>query len=445
MKLELHNILKLEQANLEFGGLTVLIGENDSGKSTVGKILFALLKAANTALHVDRLSTAEAIESDHLNIIRLFLGTPYFQTLMSTKQNEGINLLEHNPPIDFFINEILSYARKAHFSSRKISILLGALEQIRERIKEANDPPLAIKNEFIRVARSEFMESLNSFGVSHSSIQFDDDSLPEACHIEITLCNGKVSGAIMGGVPSINDITYVESPLYLHILNSLRLSTLLPIVGNRSNPSHYSAKVVPAHLADMTEKILSSMNTANISKHYLENGRGYSKLLKKLLSTIDGEFVVDDVKNFFFSKKGKKIPPISVASGIKAFGLLQRLIQTDNVSPYKMLVWDEPENHLHPEWQIVLCQLLVELVTQGVPILVSSHSPYLVQGLRYYASAFGIEKDVKYYTPTKSSTSQFNHIDEVTGDLNRVFTSLAVPLRDIMNVDKDRGKFCENI
>ena len=42
MKLKLHNILKIEDADIEIGGLTVLTGENNSGKSTVGKILFSI-------------------------------------------------------------------------------------------------------------------------------------------------------------------------------------------------------------------------------------------------------------------------------------------------------------------------------------------------------------------------------------------------------------------
>lgn len=36
MKLKLHNILKVADADIELGGLTVITGENDSGKSTVG-------------------------------------------------------------------------------------------------------------------------------------------------------------------------------------------------------------------------------------------------------------------------------------------------------------------------------------------------------------------------------------------------------------------------
>lgn len=128
-----------------------------------------------------------------------------------------------------------------------------------------------------------------------------------------------------------------------------------------------------------------------------------------------------------------------MASGIKSFGVLQRLIETDSISTFKMLIWDEPEIHLHPEWQIVFCRIIIELVANGIPIVVSSHSPYFVQALRYFASAKGIEKDVKYYLAEESDDEMLSNVREVTNDLNRVFSLLAAPLRDIMNVDAVRN------
>ena len=40
MNLELKNVGKIKYANVELNGITVLAGENNTGKSTVGKMLF---------------------------------------------------------------------------------------------------------------------------------------------------------------------------------------------------------------------------------------------------------------------------------------------------------------------------------------------------------------------------------------------------------------------
>ena len=47
MRIKLTNIGMLESADVKLDGLTVIAGENDTGKSTLGKALFALVKADN--------------------------------------------------------------------------------------------------------------------------------------------------------------------------------------------------------------------------------------------------------------------------------------------------------------------------------------------------------------------------------------------------------------
>jgi predicted ATPase len=45
MKLTIKNIGVIKEADIELSGLTVIAGENDSGKSTVGKLMFSITKA----------------------------------------------------------------------------------------------------------------------------------------------------------------------------------------------------------------------------------------------------------------------------------------------------------------------------------------------------------------------------------------------------------------
>jgi len=45
MRLELENVGKISYANIELNGITVIAGENNSGKSTIGKMLFCVFHA----------------------------------------------------------------------------------------------------------------------------------------------------------------------------------------------------------------------------------------------------------------------------------------------------------------------------------------------------------------------------------------------------------------
>ncbi|MEA3314302.1 MAG: AAA family ATPase [Campylobacterota bacterium] len=44
MRLKLNNIGIIKEANITLDGLTVIAGENNSGKSTIGKIIYSLIK-----------------------------------------------------------------------------------------------------------------------------------------------------------------------------------------------------------------------------------------------------------------------------------------------------------------------------------------------------------------------------------------------------------------
>ena len=40
MELKISNFAKIKEANIKLDGITVIAGENNTGKSTIGKILF---------------------------------------------------------------------------------------------------------------------------------------------------------------------------------------------------------------------------------------------------------------------------------------------------------------------------------------------------------------------------------------------------------------------
>ena len=438
MKIKLRNILKVASADIELGGLTVITGENDSGKSTIGKILFSVLKSINNVNQIDKIKTLSVLRIRLSNIKRIFLKYDCYLYLLEDIRTLSIDLIDNNISVEDFIYQIEKEARNRDFPTRTFQILQKHLTQIQQYIVELENPRLAVKREFEMISKSEFMESLNSHGEKNSLIEFVDDTTDiQASEVIIKFNKGDISDIKVQGNSSIEDITYIESPVYLHILNTLRLSSSVPTLPFRGVSNNMQKGDIPYHLADMAEKILISHDELGLFEEYntLKDG----PLLDEINTLIGGDFQVDKKnKQLFFKQNGKKIPTVSVASGIKAFGVLLKLIQNDCVSTSKMLVLDEPEIHLHPEWQIEFCRFIIELVSKGIPIVVSSHSPYFIQGLRYFAAEHGIEKDVTYYMAEQNSDN-LAVFEDVTNDLNRVFTLLAAPLNKIMNVDAVRN------
>lgn len=148
---------------------------------------------------------------------------------------------------------------------------------------------------------------------------------------------------------------------------------------------------------------------------------------------IGGKFTYDIESHQIIFKEGKyRYNTINVASGIKCFGIVDLLESANFIGPNRLLIWDEPENHLHPEWQVVFAEKLVKLAGEGVPVLVTTHSPYFLQSIRYYAAKDNMGKYVNYYLP-EVGEDELSTVVDVTNDLTAVFERLTEPLDGIMD------------
>ncbi len=92
MELQLRNIGMIKEATVKIDGLTVIAGENDTGKSTVGKALFMVLKAS---LSKRRVGTKE-IPSSVLLDLR--------EKLFKNQIEEGASLCHKNDKGDFEVS-----------------------------------------------------------------------------------------------------------------------------------------------------------------------------------------------------------------------------------------------------------------------------------------------------------------------------------------------------
>lgn len=85
MKLYLKNIGKIEEAFIEMNGITVIAGENDTGKSTVGRALFAVFNGfTNIQTQIDK----EREDSITLLMIRMA-----FSANLTPSELTGMNKL----------------------------------------------------------------------------------------------------------------------------------------------------------------------------------------------------------------------------------------------------------------------------------------------------------------------------------------------------------------
>jgi len=110
---------------------------------------------------------------------------------------------------------------------------------------------------------------------------------------------------------------------------------------------------------------------------------GVFKVATDLLdTTLGGEFVFKgDNLSFKDNKSGREISKNLVSFGMTNLGMIQALLKHNVITEGSFVFIDEPETNLHPDWQVILMQVLLILAQAGVNIVITTHSTDLLKAL----------------------------------------------------------------
>ncbi len=100
MRLEIQNINKIKEADIALNGLTVIVGENDMGKSTIGRAFFSIIKAVSNMRSLSNESSANKASKHIDSLYKHFYGKKIIDGTMdllprvkSEMERTGIKLL----------------------------------------------------------------------------------------------------------------------------------------------------------------------------------------------------------------------------------------------------------------------------------------------------------------------------------------------------------------
>ena len=300
MRLYLKNIGAIKEADVKLDGLTVIAGENDTGKSTVGKSLFALAKARFFVKN-----------NDYLNKIEWVFDKISKKQLINKNSYLRLDSIE----VDFNKN----FTKKGNFKFLDV---------------------IFIETPFI----FNLYKTLSGINKANSIIDFDIE------------------------------YNYLWWDLYIKL----------------------------SHKAKTFSKI------------------DFSDLIKNIENIVNGKFIkYDEInKDKWVFVKNKELEMDNVAMGIKQFAILYALIKNGYLTKDRILVFDEPEVHLHPKWQIEYAKLIVELVKKGIKVLITSHSPFFIEAIEILSKNI----NPNFYL-AKMEKDNYSFIKEV--DVNEIYELLS--------------------
>jgi len=426
MKLSLKNIGKIKNAEVEINGITVIAGENNTGKSTVGKALFTIFNSLykiNEKIINDRMVSINRI-FDLLILDRDDIGKLDSETFeeiisFSKKLAESRNDYLHDENLlqDEIKNFMLENLLLEEIADEEI------IENLHKRIKNA----LEVTDGEIVMAL--FNDNLNKeFGNQVTNIYADDRgsiSLDvKNDRIEVTL-DSSVVVEEKNAKSFFVEAVYIDDPFVIDDLSEPSYYTFSKRIYNRDIQ-------FLQHRSHLLRK-LKSEPKSNLLEEILVNKR-FEDIYNKMNSVCSGDIVSNKRRYVYAGRENDKSIDIrNLSTGMKTFVILKRLLVSGVLVDNGTIILDEPEIHLHPEWQLVFAELIVLIQKEfNMHILLNTHSPYFLDAIEVFSSKYGIVEKCKYYLAKNEGESSV--ISDVTGNIDQIYRQLARPLQDLENL-----------
>lgn len=411
MKLTINGVGAIESSVLEISSLTLIAGENDTGKSTIGKIMFAIVQAFS--------KFPIAVGNARKQQVRRSIDRLYFilrdseEFEKATEIKTVLSMLRHAGDIKESIPAPLlaSILRAALENNPVAEGRKAEVQKIIDDLTEDFSGGDEIGKYLFRALRSEFAGSITRKPTaSESSIVLSEDGVDI---VNIKFNDRKLLQFNSEKVLNFKDATLVDGPSILQYFPAV-------LEFNAIGEKRQYERPLPYHTVDLANKLRSTKENADVIGSYG---------LEELERLFNGRMRYDRRKlDFLLQRNGADIPSDNVASGLKALSVISLLIRGDYVGAGTVLVLDEPETNLHPVWQMAYAKVIASIAAAGAKVLVASHSPYIIEALKVYTKNLD---GVKFYFSYKDGGGLVKYQD-THGDIAQIIHALAKPLADLL-------------
>ena len=465
MKIKINNIGKICEAEILLNGITVIAGENNTGKSTIGKTLFALLRDMNSweadyyAKCTSELYNVIKTECEKLEVF--CMKNTSAARRRTNRANELIQRLTNNKE---FIAIVEDYQV---FTNGKSENQKEACQRVENELKlfcrdyvslyEKNLVDDILKknevffsnwiNEMLDILKNELeldevvlqgkalRRSFNAcFKSQYKTIFVDEDESLVYFEDEDNETFFKISKkeeVLSNPIRMKKGVYFVESP---------RLFDEIGRGGFMVDPCAELRRLM----------VPNSFGSSIFFNSYTKNGTIYipikwtnsyieetlsgeaKAIIDMLVEEMNGQaeyYVKEGIK---FKERDVSMPFYSqnVSTGLKALAFLEYAIRVKAIQKNDILILDEPEINLHPEWQVIYARALVLLQKEyNLTVLITSHSPYFIRAIECFSDIYNTMSNLNVYLVEKTEQRKFaisNVMDSEYG-LAELYEILSAP------------------
>lgn len=427
MKLKLKNVGKILEADIEFNGITVIAGENNTGKSTVGKMLYCIF---NSFYKMEKQINDERQKTIVRALVNYYRETYNRYTVRFSPEKIAKQIIEN----------IEEYASDIKLLEKELEELFAVID--RKESKSNNQESLHELTKkiysFLNITDDDIRKTLlkkrleAEFGMKVGHL----NNLEEKAKTKLKVQDREIAFEIIKNqeinikecMSLIKEIIYIDDPFILDDLS----------FGEKATFRLFASY---GHRDDLLEKITSNRQKTEfgvIDELFAE------KRLKSIFDTMsevcDGDLVSDDNGNYTYrtDKLDGELDIVNLSTGLKSFVILRTLLQNGKIDENGVIILDEPEIHLHPEWQLKFAEIIVLIQKEfRTNILLNTHSPYFLNAIEVYSEKYGIANKCNYYMTEETDGRTI--IKNVTDEREPIYAKLARPLQDLEKMECRNG------
>lgn len=429
MRIDIENFAKIQNASVIIDGITIIAGNNNTGKSTVGKVLFSTYNSLYDIADQVENYRRESLSNICERYLRNFLiHSSTYGYLKDNKKRISTVILS-----DEISEELINELVRNNYNSLNKEMLESYLES------SCNKYGISLKKEgaknFIEDIYNDILDTINTdnYRIALYLIEsffnrvFDGQIQNLKFHgkakISLSIKNKKIDLIFEDGEcvswKSETDIMHqaflIDNPFVIDTLNTRR-------------SYFYSAMAADRFLSKKIEE--ASINDEKVFEKILAKGK-LKEIYKLLNEVVPGDINKDttsrewSLQSLFFNE------PITfgnLSAGLKSFVLLRILLEKGILREKDVLILDEPEIHLHPEWQIKYAEIIVLLQKEfDLSIVVTTHSQEFLEAIELFSKKHEIIDKCRYYLAMNNEGS--SEFKDVTDDLTTIYRQLITPGR----------------